>query len=210
MIVGTYNKELGRNMLPLESDDIAEVLSTRKLLCDFIGRYNLTIDKIYSSSGRSYVVFIKEYPNAVFQYYETPKLYDKVCNNLDLYPFIKVFARCDDYCIIVYERLVSLHQLWKTMSETYKRQLVDDISDLISELQSRNLVHGDMSLDNIGYSALSHRFTAFDLETLSTYDGDNHQRHHDFYTFNKSLRFWNTYKHGSSTSSSSSRDDLFK
>jgi hypothetical protein len=190
-------------MLPLESEDIAEVLSTRKLLCDFIDRYNLTIDKIYSSSGRSYVVFAQEYPDVVFQYYETPKLYDKVCNNLDLYPFIKVFARLDDYCIVVYERLVSLHQLWKTMNETYKHQLVDNISDLISELQCRNLVHGDMSLDNIGYSALSHRFTAFDVETLSTYNAEAHQRYHDSYTFNKSLNFWNTYKHGSNTSLSS-------
>ena len=187
-------------MLPLESDDIAEVLSTRKLLCDFIDRYNLTIDKIYSSSGRSYVVFIQEYPDAYFNITKHQNCMTRFVTIWICTLSSKCLHVCDDYCIVVYERLVSLHQLWKTMNETYKHQLVDNISDLISELQSRNLVHGDMSLDNIGYSALSHRFTAFDVETLSTYDGTTINVIMTSIHSTNRFDFWNTYKHGSNTS----------
>ena len=146
------------------------------------------------SSGGMSIVMVPHGKSIVFQFYLSDFIFDKIQTNLTLVQsingFVKILDVYPEFNTIVYEKIDPIVDttLFKVKETVDAKRLMNDIFQLLVDLKSSNLYHRDLTLDNIGYSAIKDKYLVYDFETLAV-DTESTYQNKDMYTFMDSVKF---------------------
>lgn len=160
-----------------------------KQIIKMIGDQNITC--IETSCGTSIV--IETNFDVVYQLYLYPVLFKRISQVLILYGLnglsglVYCYSIIDALNCIVFEKLKPINRIENLNSIDIDR-IRHDVSRTLHQLHSFHYTHGDVTLDNIGWSELQQQYVLYDFETVAYYTLSNIDR--DWYMFNKSIDFW--------------------
>lgn len=175
--ISMYELELGLDLSPRQY----------KLVTDLITKFELNIDSMTYSSGRS-LIFYK--PKSVYQLYLSDELFNKViyninlCNNIE--GVVKYYNIYPTLNTIEYERVEPIYNI-TTNRINVNSTFYSDIYTILESFLNHHLVHGDFCCDNIGYSHAQQKYVVYDLETVRYMT--NEDDYIDKHRFEKSLNF---------------------
>lgn len=161
-------------------------LENLKIIIKTIFNNDLTKFELTTSSGLS-VIIVNKYCNCVHQYYLSQDLYKKVLGNVTKLNqtfdrgFVKFLSFNDELQLITYEKIEPINGNDFNISK-----LKNDVFKTLKAMKEANVSHGDLVLDNIGYSKIDNQYLIYDFETMKF---DVEEESNDLYTFLKSIKF---------------------
>lgn len=170
-------QDIGLSLQPQTLHKLQTIMAT------IVGTQN--IKRIETSCGTSVVIVTKH--NRVYQFYLQIHLFKRIVQLIKLHRLhidglVKHHRILYPLQCVVYEKVrpVSVHDNLKQVEQDMRRTL--------NVLHSVGFSHGDVSLDNIGWSYIQKRYVLFDFETMSKTTHATVER--DWYSLDKSLEFW--------------------
>lgn len=163
----------------------APQLENLKIIIKTIFNNDLTKFELTASSGLS-IIIINRHHNCVHQYYLSKDLYKKVLDNVTKlnqsinHGFVKIISYNDELRMITYEKIEPIKGKDFDLSK-----LKNDVFKTLKVMKKLGISHGDLVLDNIGYSKIDNQYLIYDFETMK-FDVDESS---DLYTFLKSIKF---------------------
>lgn len=163
----------------------APQLENLKIIIKTIFNNDLTKFELTASSGLSIVIIDTHY-NYVHQYYLSKDLYKKVLDNVTKlkqtinHGFVKIISYNDELQLITYEKVEPIKDDDFDMSK-----LKNDVFKTLKAMKRFGISHGDLVLDNIGYSKTDNQYLIYDFETVKF----DVKESNDLYTFLKSIKF---------------------
>lgn len=171
--------DLGINLKENHISDMKIIIN--KLFNNDFSRVQLTC-----SSGLSIIILDKSNEEYVYQYYLSNHTYDKVLNNvlklndMCIHGFIKMYEHDDELRLIKYQKIVPIIDDAFDISK-----IKNDVFKVLIQMKKYNITHGDLTLDNIGFSPIENRYLIYDFETMNF----NSEQDVDLYIFLKSINF---------------------
>lgn len=170
--------DLGVYMTPSQLENLKIIIKT--LFNNDLTKFELT-----ASSGLS-IIIVNKYCDCVHQYYLSKDLYKKVLDNVNKlnqtinHGFVKFLSSDDKLQLITYEKVEPING---NAFDTTK--LKNDVFKTLKTMKELGISHGDLVLDNIGYSKIDNQYLIYDFETVKF----DVKESNDLYTFLKSIKF---------------------